>query len=84
MRNVVAHSHAHKLDIRLSRPDHRAVLEVVDDGVGFDPDDVTRNPAPGHVGLKVMSDLVHDAGGVFDVISGAGDGTKVRLEVPTR
>lgn len=84
VRNVVAHSRASHVGIRLSRPDHRAVLDIADDGVGFDPAEAAARPAQGHVGLRVISDLVADAGGSVDVTSRPGAGTRVHLEVPTR
>ena len=84
LRNVVAHARARHVDIRLSRPDHRAVLDVADDGVGFDPAVAPDRPAQGHVGLRVLADLAAEAGGQFEVTSRPGDGTHVHLEVPTR
>ena len=84
VRNVVAHAGARHVDIRLSLADHRAVLEVVDDGVGFDPADVAASATPGHVGLRVLGDLARDAGGRAEVTSRPGDGTRVHVEVPTR
>ena len=84
LRNVVAHAGARHVDIRLSRPDHRAVLDVADDGVGFDPAEAAARPAQGHVGLRVLSDLAADAGGSFEITSRRGDGTHLHLEVPIR
>jgi signal transduction histidine kinase len=84
LRNVVAHSGARHVDIRLSRPDHRAVLDVADDGVGFDPVEAARRPAEGHVGLRVLTDLAADAGGRLEVTSRSGAGTRIHMEVPIR
>ena len=84
LRNVVAHASARHVDIRLSRPDHRAVLEVADDGVGFDPAAAAKRPTEGHVGLRVLSDLAADAGGVLEVTPRPDGGTRVHMEVPTR
>ena len=84
LRNVMAHSGAHHVDIRLSRPDHRAVLDIADDGVGFDPPAAAERRAGGHVGLRVLADLAADAGGRFEVKTRPEGGTRVHLEVPTR
>ena len=84
LRNVVAHAGATHVDIRLSRPDHRAVLDVADNGSGFDPTVANEKPAAGHVGLRVLADLAAEAGGRFDVSPGPSGGTTVHLEVPTR
>ena len=55
------------------------VLEVVDDGRGFDPGE--QRPT-GHFGLRGMKDLIADAGGHLAVLSSPGRGTTIRLEVP--
>ena len=82
LRNVVAHAGARRVDVRLSRPDHRAVLDVTDDGAGFDPTVAAGRADEGHLGLRVLSDLATDAGGSVDVSSQPGRGTHVHLEVP--
>lgn len=84
VRNVVTHARAHRVDIRLHREDHRAVLDVHDDGVGFDPQRTGNAGAEGHVGLRVLRDLVEEAGGQLALTSNPGAGTHVRVEVPTR
>jgi signal transduction histidine kinase len=53
---------------------------VQDDGQGFDAAVSDRAMADGHVGLRLLSDLVAEAGGELLVRSGSG-GTTVRLEV---
>lgn len=53
-----------------------AVLEVHDDGPGFDP------ASPRRSGLQNMADRVEAAGGRFSVESAPGAGTWVRAEVP--
>jgi len=82
VRNVVAHADAQHLDITLSRPDHRAVLDVTDDGVGFDLATLPDRVRDGHVGLRVLSDLVADAGGRVAVVSRPDFGTSIHVEVP--
>jgi signal transduction histidine kinase len=54
------------------------VLEVTDDGRGFEPGRVESGD---HFGLRGMRDLIRDAGGRLDVRSSPGTGTTVRLEV---
>jgi signal transduction histidine kinase len=58
----------------------RVVLVVQDDGQGFDPGVSEKAIADGHVGLRLLSDLVAEAGGELMIRSGPG-GTTVRLEV---
>ena len=79
VRNSLNHAGASCLRVRVKRTDSMAVLEVEDDGRGFDPD----TPATaGHLGLRGLAGLVSDAGGVMRVRSAPGAGTTVRVEVP--
>ena len=81
IRNVVSHARAHHVLVTVTPDDHRVVLEVRDDGVGLD-DDRRAAQQNGHVGLRLLGELVTDAGGLLDVTSASGDGTVLRVEVP--
>ncbi len=54
------------------------MLEVRDDGGGFDPD---RSLPNGHLGLRTMRERAEMAGGSLAIESAAGAGTTVRFEV---
>ena len=54
-------------------------FEVTDDGVGFDPS--TQSPE-GHLGMRLITEMVNNAGGVLTVESAVGAGTSVRGELP--
>jgi len=56
------------------------VLEVVDDGVGFD----ATASFPGHLGLVSMHDRIAGVGGELDITSAPGRGTRVRARAPVR
>lgn len=84
LRNVVGHADARHVAIRLHRPDHTAVLDVEDDGIGFDPGRLVERRGQGHVGLRVLSDLTADAGGALGIDSRPGGGTRLHVEVPLR
>ena len=79
VRNAVRHAHPQHLRVHLTTSAGSVVLEVVDDGLGFDPDDAPRR---GHLGLRALGDLVRDSGGTMSVTSAPGQGTHVRVEVP--
>lgn len=83
LRNVVTHAHAHRVSVDLAHEAGRIVLVIDDDGVGFDPLAAGTVTTDGHVGLRVMSDLVHELGGTLQLESAPAAGTAVRLEVPT-
>jgi signal transduction histidine kinase len=79
VRNALRHSCASRLSIVVRREAGRVVLEVVDDGAGFDPAHVR---ADAHYGLRGLDSLVRDSGGRLAVESGPGAGARIRLEVP--
>jgi signal transduction histidine kinase len=77
--NVVKHSGAYRAEVRVVAVDHRVLLEVADDGCGFDPD-TTRT---GHFGLESMRSRAEEIGADLRIWSAPGRGTVVRVEVPT-
>jgi signal transduction histidine kinase len=82
IRNVISHARAHNVRVDVNVRDLTAVLEVEDDGIGFSPTAEAAARADGHLGLQVLGDLAHDAGGTLNVTSTPGAGTRIRLEVP--
>lgn len=79
--NVLRHSGAEHVDVRLEADAEEVRVEVVDDGVGFDPS-AERVPVPGHLGLLASRQLCEAAGGQWTVDSAPGHGTTVRYAVP--
>ena len=75
--NVRRHSAARSVEVRLWRDDEAVLLEVADDGRGFDP-----GTASAGVGLSAMRERVEELGGEIEVSSRPGDGTKVAVRVP--
>jgi signal transduction histidine kinase len=73
--NVRRHAGAGRVVLRLSA-DPDPVVEVLDDGIGFDP-----AAAPGF-GLDGMRRRVEAAGGRLDVDSAPGRGTRLRVSLP--
>ena len=81
VRNTQRHACAQHLAVHLARHGEVLVLEVRDDGRGFDVDAAT---GKGHFGLRGLQDLIREAGGRLDLRSAPGNGTTVRLEVRLR
>jgi signal transduction histidine kinase len=75
--NVRKHADAASADVRLGYEDSAVVLEVSDDGLGFDPDQVS-----GGYGLRGMRTRVAETGGTLTVRSSPGTGTCVSARVP--
>jgi len=78
--NVVKHAAASRVQVRLETDDRRFRMTVQDDGTGFDPRTGDRAQRPTW-GLMNMAELARMAGGEFRIESGAGQGTRVVVEV---
>jgi signal transduction histidine kinase len=75
--NALRHSGGGHVTVNLAGRQRTVVLEVSDDGAGFDP----AAPQAG-LGLTSMRERARSVGGKLTITSGAGIGTKVRLSVP--
>ena len=81
--NVARHADATTVWVRAERDGADVVLQVADDGVGFDPPAAReRAAATGHLGLRSMAERIQTAGGLLDITSGPGHGTRVVLRLP--
>ncbi|MGV3564431.1 MAG: sensor histidine kinase [Nocardioides sp.] len=78
VRNATRHSGASTLAVTVRGDEEQLLLEVVDDGVGFD---TTAPSEPDRFGLRGLRSLVRDVGGELDVTSAVGEGTSVRMAV---
>jgi len=76
--NVVRHSNASHARVQLERSGPRLLLQVSDDGTGFDSAGEIPN---GHLGLQGMRERADLVGGSLRVESAAGQGTTVHFEV---
>jgi signal transduction histidine kinase len=82
--NAVRHGRATRHRITLRCDDQQIVMDVHDNGVGFDVEAVLCDPAPGHFGMKGMQERVQLLGGRFSVASAPGRGTTVTVRIPWR
>ncbi len=77
--NVARHAAATRVFVILQNTGNILTLTAVDDGCGFNPAEVSEMEALGLVGMRERAALV---GGVLDVQSDAGGGTRVIFKVP--
>ena len=82
--NAVRHSRARHLTLRLGAPDGASMLEVVDDGAGFDAATLAADGAVGHFGLRLMAEAARQGGGWLGVRSAPDAGTVVRYQAAAR
>jgi signal transduction histidine kinase len=78
LQNVVKHGAADRVDIVLRAEAECLVLDIADNGRGFNP----AVPRPGHFGLQSMRERASAVGGVLTLVSRAGLGTQVHVHVP--
>jgi signal transduction histidine kinase len=76
--NAVRHSGAATVAVVISRDDDSFVLEIEDDGKGFDPE-ATEGPGRGLGNLRARAQTL---GADLDIDSEPGRGTRVRLVMP--
>jgi signal transduction histidine kinase len=78
LQNALRHAGARNVAVRLADGDGRLVLEVADDGAGFEPADPELRSR--RLGLTSMEERAQRLGGRLDIRSSPGAGTTVRLE----
>ncbi|MCK5034206.1 MAG: hypothetical protein KAS18_11245, partial [Calditrichia bacterium] len=76
LHNIIKHSQANRVDINLSQKDHVLTLEVIDNGIGFNPSVVTEGN-----GLNNFRRRTQQIGGNLDVSSTPGNGTKIKVSI---
>jgi signal transduction histidine kinase len=75
LNNTARHAQAERVDMRLFVSQGEIVLELVDDGVGFDP----QAEYSGHMGLNSMRERAAQVGSTLEIVSAAGQGAVVRV-----
>lgn len=78
LNNVRKHAAARHVALHLHFTAETISLEVLDDGVGFDPQMV---PAEGRGGLRTIAERAERLGGKLTYVSAPGEGTRVKVEV---
>ena len=79
--NARKHSQADHVRVRLSESDGGVAMEIVDDGVGFEPMQGVV-AAPGHMGLAAIRERAETAGGRCELHSLPGQGTTLDVWLP--
>jgi len=80
LHNVVKHSEATEVRLILKGNGKGCLMEVVDNGVGFDP----KGRGPDQYGLESMKERVEGVGGQWRLTSVPGLGTTIRVSVPSQ
>lgn len=82
--NVIKHANARHVQITLDFEPQRVRLEIADDGNGFDAAQAfdARDDGGRGLGLLGMRERAELLGGRYEIESRAGQGTRVRVEIP--
>ena len=79
--NVTRHAEANRVDINLSRTANDIVVEVRDNGKGFDPESANKKKSFGLLGMRERAAVL---GGNIDINSSRQQGTTVRVCIPMK
>lgn len=79
LNNVLKHARASQVRVGLTQEGGKILLEVADDGVGFEP--AARGVGSG-LGLQSMLERAEQIGGKLEIQSAPGNGVSVRVQVP--
>ena len=78
--NVLKHADAGAAQVRVENRAGRVLVEVRDDGRGFDP----TAAGPYNFGIESMRSRTAEIGGLLTITSAPGRGTVVRVEAPAQ
>jgi ligand-binding sensor domain-containing protein/signal transduction histidine kinase len=81
--NSMLHGHPARVGVALTYKGSELVLDLNDDGCGFDPEQLGEENGH-HFGLKGMKERVERSGGKFQLASAAGKGVRIEVRVPRR
>jgi signal transduction histidine kinase len=81
--NILKHAHASLAHIRLSFGTLNLMLEIEDDGIGFDVDAIFKDHvSTKNLGLLGMKERAEISGGKLSIFSSQGHGTKLVTTIP--
>lgn len=78
MSNVLRHSRAKEVNVKMKASQGAIELSIEDNGCGFD----TTNRSNRHLGLRIMEERARSVGGRLTIVSFAGEGTTVIAGLP--
>lgn len=79
LNNILRHSEATRVSLRLNAQDGRICVEIEDNGIGFELELASREEG---IGLSSMHERAERMGGTLEIASRLGQGTRIRLCLP--
>ncbi len=83
LRNIDKHAKARQADVRLTWLEDEVLMDISDDGIGFNPESIDAGANGYHLGLSTMESRVESVGGSFALESTPGEGTSITIAFPT-
>ena len=80
--NAATHAAARHVTLRLDVADGDDVLEVTDDGIGFDPERLDERLREGHIGVLSLRERAEGLGGSLRIESAFGRGARLEVRLP--
>lgn len=81
--NIGRHAEAGNAAVTIRLGNDAVLFSIEDDGIGFDPGEASMKGAPEKgLGLSTMNERVKMMGGVFNLRSRSGEGTRVSFRIP--
>ena len=80
LNNIYKHSSSDHAKVYLELEEHRATIQIIDEGKGFDLEEVASNN--GHYGLMNMRERAQLLDGALQITTAPGQGTWVNVTVP--
>jgi signal transduction histidine kinase len=77
--NVARHANASLIHVSLKLENQRLLMEVLDNGQGFLPEEIESKKTLGILGMKERIAIIN---GEYDIQSSPGKGTRVKVSVP--
>ena len=79
--NITRYAQANNVILRVNTTENSILVSIADDGIGFDIAAIQFGKSFGILGMK---ERVISLGGIFDIMSTAGKGTKIALSLPLK
>lgn len=80
IQNAIKHAKANLIKVKIEFRKELITLLIIDDGVGFDPEEITYE----NFGIKGMKERVEMLNGKLNISTKMGRGTKVHITVPNK
>ena len=82
LQNARKHANASRVDVSMTWLPEELLLDIEDNGRGFDPENAPVNRDGHHMGLASMRARVEQAGGTWMIDSTPGEGTSLAISFP--